>query len=166
MDYPSLEEAQAIIAHDMQGMLGRLQGDLIHRAKVKNNKFDVRHRDLVKHQQVGREALKTAQEKRRIRDNKMRQARFRAGISGVWDRLRGEHKRIQIQNEREAYATFRQDRRELDELVFSHLKERKHIKIFKLRIQERANHMRHGLKRDMRSYGRDTALKTRNALEP
>ncbi len=138
----------------MQGMLKHLQDDLTRRANAKNDKFDMRHRDLVKRQQVGREALKAAQEKRRIRDNKMRQARFRAGISGVWDRLRGEHKRIQNQNEREAYVTFRQDSKDMDELVFMHLKERKHIEIFKLRIQERANHMRRGLDIDRQNYMR------------
>lgn len=151
-DLPSVDETKANIRQEMRGILRHLQGDLTRRAKAKHSKFDVRHRNLVKRQQIAREVLKTAQEKRRIHDNQVRQARFRRGASGLWDRLRGEHKRIQNQNEREAYVAFGQDRNEMDKMVFSHLKERKHIDIFKLRIQERADHMTRGLDRDMQGY--------------
>ncbi|MCF6293426.1 MAG: hypothetical protein L3J04_08545 [Robiginitomaculum sp.] len=58
------------------------------------------------------------------------------------------------ENEHEAYGAFRQDRKDMDELVFAHIKERKHIEIFKLRIQERTNHMRQDLKRDRQNYMR------------
>ncbi|PHR92438.1 MAG: relaxase [Robiginitomaculum sp.] len=156
-DLPSVNDTKANIRQDMQSMLKHLQGDLTRRARAKNDKFNVRHRDLVKRQQVAREALKGAQEKCRIHDNQVRQARFRRGAGGLWDKLRGEHKRIQNQNEREAYASFRQDRNEMDEIVFSHLKERKHIDIFKLRIRERADHMLHSLDRDRQNYMRGHA---------
>ena len=84
--------------------------------------------------------------------NKVRQERFRAGLGALWDYVRGEHRRIQTQNEHEAYTEYQHNQQESDNLVFRHLRERQHIEIFKLRHRSRAYDIQYGLERDRRDY--------------
>ncbi len=53
-----------------------------------------------------------------------RQARFRKGIGGEWDFLRGKTRRIKSRNEREARETERRDRAEKDRLIQSQMAQR------------------------------------------
>ena len=73
----------------------------------------------------------TAQAQRQVTDAKQRQERFRPGLKGFWDRMRGEHKRIQALNMRETDQAKRRDRDEKDRLIFQQLAQRRTL------VQER-----------------------------
>jgi hypothetical protein len=151
-DLPSLEQAQADIREDMSAMLTGLQTNIDVRAKAAATRFEVRRKALVTKQQAERKALIEAQACHRMAANKECQARFNRGLSGIWDRLRGEHARIRKQNEREAYAQMGQDRQARDTMIWRHLQERQRIEIFKMRHRERAQNVRLGLVRDRDLY--------------
>lgn len=149
---PNVYETKAQIRSEMVAMTDRLQDDVSLRAKAAQDRFEVRRKALVTKQQAERKALTEAQERRRIAANKERQARFNRGLSGIWDRLRGEHARIRKQNEREAYAQMGQDSQVRDTMIWRHLQERQRIEIFKLRHRERAETIQHSLNRDLQRY--------------
>jgi len=151
-DLPTVDETKDRIKLEMQGMTQRLQSDVQARAKAAQDRFEARRKALVKKQQAEREALKRQQDQHRIAANKKRQSRFRRGLAAVWDHLRGEHKRIQTQNEHEAFVEFRQHRQDMDNLVFQHLKERQRIEIYKLRLRERAQSISRQLSQDRRAF--------------
>ena len=69
-----------------------------------------------------------AQEARQQAEAIQRQARFRSGMKGVWDHVRGEHKRIQQRNEQEAYQALQRDRASKDDLIFQHIEQRRLLK--------------------------------------
>lgn len=151
-DLPSLEQAQADIREDMSAMLTRLKADIDVRTKAAATRFEVRRKALVTKQQAERQALINMQSRRRIAANKERQARFNRGLSGIWDRLRGEHARIRKQNEREAYSQMEQDRQARDTMIWRHLQERQRIEILNLRHREGAQHITRGLEQDRHAY--------------
>lgn len=157
-DLPSLEETQDFVRKEMGNMLTRLQSGVEASTKAAQDRFEARRKALVKKQQSERKALKRQQEKRRIAANKERQARSRRGLKGAWDMLRGEHRRIRTQNEQEAYAELRQQRLDMDNLVFRHLKERQRIEIFKLRYRDKARPIQQDLERDRRGYQRSNPM--------
>jgi len=149
---PSLEETQDTIRADMHTMLSRLHTGVEQRSDNAQARFEVRRKSLVKKQQAERKALKQQQDLQRIAANKARQARFRAGLGALWDYVRGEHRRIQTQNEHESYEECLHNQQARDELVFCHLRERQHIEIFKLRHRGRANDIQNRLERDRYNY--------------
>lgn len=50
-----------------------------------------------------------------------RQARFRSGVMGLWDRLGGTHKHIQEENERDYQHCLERDQSEKDQLIAEQL---------------------------------------------
>lgn len=121
----SVEEAKAQIAETMQPTLSRWQDELNARNQRLEEKQARQRKKLVERQRAERERLKTKLEKRRINEARDRQARFRTGLQGLWDRVRGEHSRIREENEREAWQAHMRDRELTDNVVFEHLSERR-----------------------------------------
>lgn len=148
----SIHETEAKISKTMTTTLSRLDRDVERRAALTAQSFEQRRLALVKRQRAMRIVLKASQEQRRDHENKKRQARFRKGVSGVWDRIRGEHARIRRQNQREAYEQMRQDRQARDAMIWRHLQERQRIEIFKMRHRESAQHIRRSLEHDRDQY--------------
>ncbi len=64
------------------------------------------------------------QVKRQEQEVKIRQARFRSGIRGLWDRITGNHSQIKKLNEAEAYQSYMRDRAEKETLTHRQLDER------------------------------------------
>ena len=125
---PSVTDAKARVAEDMLGTVDRLACELEAETKRQEAEFQHRHTVLVQRQRTDRQNLQTIQEQRGIAEAKARQARFRTGIKGLWDRLRGQHARIAKENEREAEAAQIRDRQERDALIFRHQVERRRIR--------------------------------------
>jgi len=121
----SVEEAKTQIAETMQPTLSRWQDELNARNQRREEKQARQRKKLVERQRAERERLKTKLEKRRINEARDRQARFRTGLQGLWDRVRGEHSRIREENEREAWQAHMRDRELTDNVVFEHLSERR-----------------------------------------
>ena len=156
---PSVSEAKLQIAGDMLPTLERFKNELDAQAQENDTEFEKRRKALVQRQQAERQNLNEAQEKRRIEANRTRQARFRKGLKGLWDRLSGEHRRISQQNEREAREALSKDRTEKDQLAFRHLEDRRQIEIFRHSV--RREHVR-----DRRKLERDTRFYVQMRLDP
>ena len=125
---PSIEEAMSVHAKKMKPAFDRWSGELTDRAATLKT-VQAKQRDaLISKQRQERAALKEKLEQRRIEEAKARQARFRNGLRGLWDRLRGEHKTITKQNERETLACEKRDSYEKDRLVSVQLSERRALK--------------------------------------
>jgi hypothetical protein len=147
-DLPTVEDAQAQNAREMTPALERLRSELD--AKRTQTK-EVAHQQraaLVKRQRAERHALETKQEARMLAETKERQSRFRSGLSGLWDRLRGEHAKIRDRNALEAYDSLLRDRQEKDALIAAHLDQRGSLKAQQSRDAERFERIERDLKQE------------------
>ncbi|MCB1590996.1 MAG: relaxase/mobilization nuclease domain-containing protein [Alphaproteobacteria bacterium] len=125
---PTVKEAQARNAQEMTPALKRLQEELEVRRQKAKDAADQQRFVLVKRQKAERQALERKQDIRQRAEAKDRQSRFRTGLAGLWDRLRGEHARIRERNALDAYQGLVRDREERDGLILSHLDQRKTLK--------------------------------------
>ena len=131
-DLPSVAEAKEQIAKDMLPKLKGFQGQIEHGSERLEAAFEKRRQALIQRQQTERLSLKKKIEQRRLAETVERQNRFRRGLKGLWDLLRGEHQRTKKRNKQEAEAAQVRDRTEFDTLVFQHLDQRKHLNMFRL----------------------------------
>ena len=150
-ELPKVSEAQSKLALDLNSMFSRLQQNVDRRTKEATKRFTARHKVLIQRQRRERSALSKVQENRMEASNRIRADRFRHGLGGLWDRLRGEHKRIQTQNQSEAFAQEKQDQVERDNLVFGHLRQRQRLDIFKLRYAQVSERMTQDLVQERQS---------------
>jgi len=121
--------------------------------KEKLNAVYQKHKaDLIEKQRLERKGVIEKLETRRIKEARERQIRFRTGVKGLWDRLRGEHKRIQSANEKEAFQAHLRDRADKDRLIFAQLEQRRKLDAIHAREQERLSRQSQSLERDARRY--------------
>lgn len=149
---PGVDEARTLIADIMLPTFQRFRDELDTQANARGARFEKRHRLLVARQRAERQNLIDQQCKQQVEENRLRQARFRKGLKGLWDVLRGEHWRIRQQNEREAQNALARDIAEKDRLVFTHLKQRRQLEFMRLRARLRLVEDRRALEQDVRSY--------------
>lgn len=150
---PSVARANEQIAKNMLAAIERLKDELEALSHARGSEFERRRDALVQRQRIERQNLTQKLENRRVEEMLIRQARFKKGFKGIWDRLRGEHKRIQERNEREAEIAAQRDRGEIEQISFRHLDQRKQLDLFKLRL-------RHDHVRERRSLERDSSIYT------
>ncbi len=162
---PSIEEAKADIARGMIPALDRMQSELETREQARKQELERRRLTQVERQRAMRQTQLQLMETRRVEEARRRQAQFRQGLSGAWDYLRGEHKRIQQQNEREAYSAMTRDRAQKDELVFRHLRERQHLKLQALQIRDNFKAQAQELKQDAQHYERMAETSPQDRLQ-
>ena len=146
---PSTEDAKEVFR---QKITPRLQA-ISHQQTEKHDALKASMRKRIKEltvlQQDARSALKTAQAARWDKEQKHRQARFRTGMSGVWDFVSGRNALIRKQNAFEAWEALKRDQSERDALVYNQLGERKLLQRLKAR-------MRAHIREDQRRLDRDT----------
>lgn len=145
---PDVEEVTQQVRSEMSDSLHRLSQAIERRSREAQDRFEARRRALVERQKAERSALTQAQTRKWEAASKERQARFNRGFSGIWDRLRGEHRRIQKLNEREAFEQAKADQKARDAMVWRHLKQRQRIEIFKLKHRRSAKCLTLELRRD------------------
>jgi len=101
-ELPDLETAQAAYVRDMAYKMDAFADDLKARNQERRAARAEHKARLVKRQRAERaEALKRIEE-RQIEEARARQARFRTGLKGLWDWVRGENARIKRENEADA----------------------------------------------------------------
>ncbi len=122
---PSLAQAKEMMARDMSGMLSRLRDEQYERAAALKAEHNQRKQEMVDQQREERARQDRLRHEREQRERIERQARFRKGLAGLWDRLRGEHKRLALQNRQEAASCQQRDKVERDKLIFQQLAERR-----------------------------------------
>lgn len=139
---PSVTDAKAQIAREMTPAMQRLEAERRKQLEASKAEFRKERDALVERQKAERAALEQKQAERRAYETTMRQARYRMGLLGLWDRVRGETGRIKRENQREAWLGHKRDVTERDTLVFRHLEER--------RALERKREKLHAKNRDLK----------------
>lgn len=125
----SVDEAKAHIAETMQPALSRWQEELEAKKQKLKAQLEQRRRKLIEKQRAERQRLKAKLEERQTLEARQRQARFRTGLQGLWDRVRGEHSRIRRENEADAWQAHLRDLEQTDRVVFDHLEERRALQL-------------------------------------
>ncbi|WP_394693142.1 relaxase/mobilization nuclease domain-containing protein [Hyphobacterium sp.] len=150
---PSLPEAKERYAREMQTTMDGHRRALLDEARARKEAAQRAKAELVARQRDERQSALDAMEARRKAEVLDRQARFRPGLSGVWDHLRGEHARIRRENELAAYAAHERDRKQRDDIVFRHIEERQ--RLTRDRNRERLDQLRQrqDVRTDARTFG-------------
>lgn len=156
---PSLSEAKERYARDMQTAMDGHRRALLEEAKVRKEAAQRAKAELVARQRDQRQRTLSAMEARQEAETLARQARFRPGLSGVWDHLRGEHARIRRENEIAAYAAHERDSKQRDDLIFRHIEERQ--RLTQDRNRERLDQLRQ--RQEVRSDARTFAERAEQA---
>ncbi|MEM0928036.1 MAG: relaxase/mobilization nuclease domain-containing protein [Pseudomonadota bacterium] len=146
---PSIAETRAMIA---QGILPKLRGfddQLSAQQAFTKQDFECKKADLVTRQRAERSALEQAQKLRAQTEAQTRQARFRKGLGGIWDRLRGEHKKIEARNMAEAQKASARDRAEKGRIVYQQLRARRLLANTRLKALQMPKEERAELQRDI-----------------
>lgn len=121
---PSLSQAEQTMVQEMSTMLSRLRDEQYERAAALKAQHNQHKQTVVDQQRRERAAFLERLQERQRREQAMRQARFRKGLTGLWDRLRGEHKRLAERNRLEAITSRERDKAQRDILIFRQLSER------------------------------------------
>ena len=150
---PSVAEVKAQIARDMLATMGRFKGEQDRRFEDRITGLERRRESLVQRQGMERKLLYSKIEKRHVEESLIRQARFRTGLKGLWDRLRGEHGRIRKFNEQDAATAQIRDRAEKDALIFKHLEQRQQFQRLRGALTERHTGRVHEMDDDIQRYG-------------
>jgi hypothetical protein len=137
-DLPSLDETKIQIGLDMLGKMDEHQAEFKQRNDERKENRTFQRRALVQRQREERTALFDAIQTRQIQEAKLRQAKFRSGLSGLWDWMRGENKRIKSENETEAKQAAERDRIERETIV---QKQRNQRKLLAERLRNQAERM-------------------------
>jgi hypothetical protein len=153
-DLPSVEEAKRQIGQEMAPATDRLRRENLHEREAQSAEFEKRRTALAEKHRAERACAFEAIEKRSRGESLARQERFRAGFSGIWDRVRGEHGRIRRQNEAEAYAALLRDRREKDVLIFRQLEERRSLHTERCRVRDELKDRCQELRQEQSRYRR------------
>lgn len=126
-DLPSLTEANASIAKGMIPAMDRMRGEIEEQERQRREENRRRKAELIERQRAQRQEQQNRMKARQDAEARQRQERFRKGFAGAWDRLTGEHKRTQEQNQREAWQAAQRDQAQRDQLIFRQLEERRRI---------------------------------------
>lgn len=159
---PSIEDARRDFAQAMLPAFDRMQAELAEQEKRKQLEAERRHAELVQRQRAQRGKQAAMMQAQQAEEARRRQDRFRKGVAGVWDRLTGDHKRIQQENERDAWQAHKRDQALKDQLIFRHLEDRRRLDQDKVRLQSHEAERRKALETDLRRY-EDMAAQDREA---
>lgn len=123
-DLPSVHDTQELI--DNGALLDIERQNNLQEAQQQKQLEAVRQQraSLRTSQREEREAFDLKLQQRHVSETKERAARFRTGLKGLWDRLRGEHRRIQRQNQLEAERALLRDQTQREAFVQGQLRER------------------------------------------
>ena len=124
----SVDQAKAHIAETMQPSLSSWQEELEARKHKLKEAQEQQRRKLIEKQRAERQRLKQKLEERQTREARHRQARFRTGLQGLWDRVRGEHGKIRRENEASAWEAHLRDQRQTNDFIFRQMDERKNLR--------------------------------------
>ncbi len=118
---PSLDEAKAQNVAEMSQAIQHHETLLDRIKKHRRSHLIAQRNSLITRHRESRAVIFGQIEHRRMQEVKYREARFRHGLAGLWDHVRGHNKCIRTQNEWEAWHTLRRDRAEKDGLILRQL---------------------------------------------
>lgn len=124
-DLPTITEAKQQIADNLLPVLEGFKVELEQKQAEQKTDYQAKRKALVQRQRQERQAFLEQIAQQQKQEALARQSRFRTGLLGIWDRLRGEHKRIQQLNALEAEQQKLQNQKAKDDLIASQLSERR-----------------------------------------
>lgn len=138
-DLPSIGDVQDQIKATQASQGEQLREEERARKQAEKDEFERRKAALLTKQRGERQAFDTRQEQQRVSEALERQARFRSGLKGLWDHLRGEHARIKKRNEAEAEQAAQRARDERDALIQQQLQDRRRLAVFAMARKHQAH---------------------------
>ena len=132
-DLPSLDDITGQLAPQIAAARKRHHNELKQKISTELATLNAERKALVERQRQERKDLRAKQQKRATEEALVRQSRFRMGLGGIWDRLRGEHTRIRKRNEREATEAQFRDNAEKEKLIQFQHAERRMLKAQQIR---------------------------------
>ena len=151
-DLPSLAEAKRALAEEMSPKVRAWREEALQRRREDQAVFAAKRDTLVTHQRQERCDLAKQQRARAEEEVVSRQSRFRRGLGGLWDRLRGEHGRIEARNVEDAIKARVRDLGEREDLVLTQRRERRQLTALHLRDRAAARHWIRELSQEARHY--------------
>lgn len=124
---PSVDDVRAGIDRKLVRRMNALLREVREKHAKRRQPLLARKKRMVTRHRRERAALEHRQSDRQKQELETRQARFRSGLRGFWDRLTGRHRHVREANERDAYAAYVRDRDEKDALRFAQLDERREL---------------------------------------
>lgn len=120
----SVEDAKVQMAQDMQSAYARQIEEARNQTAEEKAELDIKRQAMTTAHVAERNKLDGAQKDRWARETRERQERLNKGLRGLWDRMTGEYRHTQAQNEQKAFAAIQRDRAQRDNLVSAQLNER------------------------------------------
>ena len=148
----SVDEAKIHIADAMRKKLGSFEKELSVQRTSREVEQKQRQTRLINKQRDERHSLRTKQSERQNDEARRREARYSKGLRGLWDRLRGEHRRIRIRNEWEVALADMRDRSERSVLLRSQAQERLQLSLQYQASKEEERALQGHLKEEAKSY--------------
>jgi hypothetical protein len=116
-DLPSVDETKRSLASDMLDKMSQFQAELKQRSEHHRDERQAQRRILIEKQRAEREQAIAAIQARADQEARDRQSKFRKGLPGLWDWVRGENRRISKENEVDAKRCDQRDKAEREALV-------------------------------------------------
>ncbi len=133
---PSVDETKAAIDQKLvQRMTQFLEedtknfNDRLAPLTAQRNKIKTRHQEQ-------RQVLTDQQAQRQHQEAAKRQASFRKGLRGLWDRFNGRNKHLKKNHEIEVYQAYIRDQKEKDKLITQQLQERQQLQFSFKRLRK------------------------------
>ena len=137
---PSVDDARAAMDTALSENLKKLAShqNAVFTSRV--NELTAKRKATVTKHRAEREKLAEQQEHRQNAEQIERQARYRKGLHGLFDKLTGKSRKIKAENESDLLKSNQRDRAEMENLIFTQIEA---IRIFENRVQ-RLQKMRDG----------------------
>ena len=165
-DLPSVTQGHEKAAGPIAKQLNALRADTVAARRDLSRTLQHEKQKLITKHRQDRQRVFEQLENRRISETKIRAARLRSGLSGLWDRLRGHYSRQQKLNKAEALQCQGRDQRQKDSLITNQLSERKAFDQYaKGRLAPLRDTSR-GLREDVRRYSVRTSAPVEDRAGP
>lgn len=149
---PSIEQARVQTAQDMHTNFQRHAEQTKSDFQQNADAIETRRLKMVQQQQVERQKQQAGQQKRWNEEVRQRSQRLNSGLKGVWQRITGQHKRIQQQNEQEAYAALKRDQAQRESLIRAQMQDRRKLQIEIKATRERQFDAINDIRQDQQRY--------------
>ncbi|MEM9668653.1 MAG: relaxase [Pseudomonadota bacterium] len=116
-DFPSLADTKVAIGRNMLGKMDEFNAELRNRKDAQKSQSLIQRKALVTEQRQERAAAFAKMDQRQIAEANARQAKFRRGLLGAWDWMRGENRRIKQENEADAVRCQKRDTAQREALI-------------------------------------------------
>jgi hypothetical protein len=149
---PDVEATKAQIAKDMRGAFTRHAEEVRTQRLREKQRADNDRAAMTALHRKEREQLEFGQRERRNKEARERANRLNKGLKSIWQRVTGQHKRIQQQNEQEAFAAFKRDQAQRESLIFGQLQDRRNLEA-QIRVRnERRTELLRDIRNDQKRY--------------